>query len=151
MKIFKHSTQHIKNNNFNVSPIHALLLHVVARWLWYCTAQLCCAWVWKLVRSQGVATGLFRTRQGPGSPGVMGMSGGIGSKGSEAGSAVYCCVITDKSLIFTHACMHQSVIHSTNVYRGLGSALCSGDIKTVFPSKNSVSNINKYSTSCSGD
>ena len=65
--MFKHSTQHIKNNNFNASPIHTLLLHVVARWLWYCTAQLCCAWVWKLVRSQGVATGLFRTRQGPGS------------------------------------------------------------------------------------
>ena len=57
---------------------------------------------------------LVFTRQGPGSPGVLGMSGGVGSKGSEAGSAVYCCIIMDKSLIFTHACMHQSVTHSLN-------------------------------------
>ena len=71
-----------------------------------------------------MAIELARTRQGIGSPGVMGMSTGVGVKGPEAshGSAIYHCIIVDKSLIFIHTCMHaciHSFIHSTNVYGGL--------------------------------
>lgn len=79
------------------------------------------------------ATGLFRTRQGPGSPGVMGMSGGIGSKGSEAGS-VKLLLCNHRQVTDLHARMHASIRHSLNK-RLQRTRLCCvlGILKQFFP------------------